>query len=279
MHRDLVREEHVDQHRRAMMFHITGAALLFASGGRLRVSWAAEVAQIASDDPRLRTERVEVDNHAGGLQSYSARPASSTAPRGSVLVIHDILGLTPHFENVARRFAVEGFGVLAPDYASRYGGTPAERGPAIEVVGMATWPEMIADTQAALAWLRAQEGANGKIAAAGYGLGASALGRAVSQAPDLAAAVLLYGRVPPLDQLEGVKAPLLLIYAGDDPAVDGDVPSYVDALKKAGLIPEVVTFPGVQHGFDDETASTRYAPEAAGFAWTKTVEFIRPKIT
>ena len=126
--------------------------------------------------------------------------------------------------------------------------------------------------------LTAQDGANGKIAAAGYGLGASALGRAVPQAPDLAAAVMLYGRVPPLDMLVGIKAPLLLIYAGDDPTVDRDVPRDLDALKKAGLAPEVVTFPGVQHGFDDETASTRYAPDAAGLAWARTLEFIRPKI-
>ena len=58
---------------------------------------SVEAVQIAPEDPRLKTGRVTVPNYAGGLQCYSARPAAQSGALGSVLVMHDILGLTPHF--------------------------------------------------------------------------------------------------------------------------------------------------------------------------------------
>ena len=239
---------------------------------------SVKAAQIAPEDPRLKTGRVTVRNYAGGLQCYSARPAAQSGALGSVLVMHDILGLTPHFEDVVRRFALEGFAALAPDYASRYGGTPPDPDPAREIVGMATWPQMIADTNAALAWLRGQDHANGKLAAVGFGLGGSALGRAVMRLSDMTAAVLLYGRVPPVEHVTDIKTPLLLIYAGEDSVVNADVPGFIDALHAAGQHPEVVTYSGARHAFDDDTQGARYAPEAAKLAWARTVEFIRPLI-
>jgi carboxymethylenebutenolidase len=237
-----------------------------------------EAVQIAPEDPRLKTGRVTVPNYAGGLQCYRARPASESGALGSVLVMHDILGLTPHYEDVARRFAIEGFAALAPDYASRYGGTPPDPDPAREIVGMATWPQMIADTNAALAWLRSQDHANGKVAAVGFGLGGSALGRAVMRLPEISAAVLLYGRVPPADHVIEIKTPLLLIYAGEDPVVNSDVPGFLDALGAAGQHPDVETYSGARHGFDDDTQGARYSPEAATLAWKRIVTFIRPLV-
>jgi len=57
----------------------------------------------------------------------------------------------------------KGFAVLAPDFASRYGGTPAEPGPAHEVVSMTSWDEWLADTRAAFNWLTKQPHSNGKV--------------------------------------------------------------------------------------------------------------------
>src|SRR5262245_8046828 len=143
---------------RRRVLSLAGEMTLLASPASLPAPVTARGAQIEPDDPRLKAGRVVVRKHAGGLQCYAARPASATAPLGSVVVMHDILGLTPHYEDIARRFALEGFAVLAPDFASRDGGTPAELDPAREVVGMVTWPEMIADTNAAIAWLKMTKG-------------------------------------------------------------------------------------------------------------------------
>lgn len=86
----------------------------------LHVSEDARAAQIAANDPRILTERVALDADWGKLDCYFARPNADTGLLPGVIVVHDKLGLTPHFEDVARRLALEGFVALAPDYASRF---------------------------------------------------------------------------------------------------------------------------------------------------------------
>src|SRR5690349_10007890 len=73
----------------------------------------AAAAQIAAEDPRIRTERVTIGAEWGKLDCYLARPKSDANLLPGVVIAHDRLGLTPHFEDVARRFAVEGFIALA----------------------------------------------------------------------------------------------------------------------------------------------------------------------
>jgi len=63
----------------------------------------------------FRAKRVAIDAPWGKLDCYFARPKADTAPLPAVIVAHDKLGLTPHFEDVARRLAIEGFIALAPD--------------------------------------------------------------------------------------------------------------------------------------------------------------------
>ena len=48
------------------------------------------------------------------VKAYLSRPASEEKFPGLIL-IHEIWGLVPHIENVADRFAAEGFAVVAPD--------------------------------------------------------------------------------------------------------------------------------------------------------------------
>jgi carboxymethylenebutenolidase len=67
---------------------------------------------------------------------------------------------------------------------------------------------------------------------------------------------------------------LLLNYAGDDQSVDAELPGFEDALKKAGVSSEMFMYEGVQHAFDDDSSSARYAPQAAKLAWFRTTEFL-----
>ncbi|WP_208249916.1 dienelactone hydrolase family protein [Rhizobium sp. T1473] len=83
------------------------------------VSEYASAPQIGNDDPRLRTERVAIDVDWGKLDCYVARPDTDTEPHPGVIVAHDKLGLTPHFEEAARRLALEGFVTSAPSIDQR----------------------------------------------------------------------------------------------------------------------------------------------------------------
>jgi carboxymethylenebutenolidase len=231
-------------------------------------------AQIAADDPRIRTERAMLDAEWGKLECYLARPQSDKAFPPGVIVAHDRLGLTPHFADVARRFAVEGFIALAPDYASRFGGTPSEPGPALEVVGMTTWPNMTADTQVALRWLK-EKGGSQHVGAAGFGLGGTAMSYSAARLPDLMAVAVYYGRPAALADIAGLKAPLLLNLAGQDQFVDPEIPGFVEAVKKAGVKFEIYTYEGTVRGFDDDSAPAHYSADAAKLAWSRTITFLK----
>ncbi len=56
----------------------------------------------------------------GPLQAYLSRP-SAASPRPAVIVIHEIYGLTPHIQDVADRFATQGYVALAPNLFTRQG--------------------------------------------------------------------------------------------------------------------------------------------------------------
>ena len=84
----------------------------------------AQAAIVADDDARLATERLGYDSPKGRINGYLARPKEK-GKRPVVLVIHENRGLNPHLEDVARRFALEGFLAYAVDLLSLLGGTPA----------------------------------------------------------------------------------------------------------------------------------------------------------
>jgi carboxymethylenebutenolidase len=231
--------------------------------------------QVSADDPRIVAEKPTIATQEKALQCYLARPASANEKRAAIIVLHDYWGMRPHFQDIARRAAAEGFVALAPDYASRFGGTPDERDPAREMVDMEEWPYMIADTQAAMQWLKQRDDTNGKLAIVGFGWGGSAVGHLATAVHDgLDAGVVFYGKAPPIEDVPAIKIPLLLNYAGDDPFVDPEVPAFVDALRKAGTVYEIFSYPGVKRAFDDDSGSANYAADAANLAWSRTVDFL-----
>ena len=83
----------------------------------------AQAAIVAPDDARLIGERASFDSPKTKINGYLVRPKSK-GRRPAVLVIHENRGLNPHLEDVARRFAAEGYLAYAVDLLSLVGGTP-----------------------------------------------------------------------------------------------------------------------------------------------------------
>ena len=65
--------------------------------------------------PDIRTREVTV----ASMPSLLAEPEGE--PRGAVLVINDVFGRSPFYENLARRLATAGFVALDPEYFFRQG--------------------------------------------------------------------------------------------------------------------------------------------------------------
>src|SRR5262249_49942368 len=70
----------------------------------------AEAQQVAPDDERLATRRLDFESPQGygKCQGYLARPAQAKHKLPLVLVVHENRGLNPHIEDIARRLALDG---------------------------------------------------------------------------------------------------------------------------------------------------------------------------
>ena len=66
----------------------------------------------------LDVATVQYPSSESQISAYLAKPKGSGKQPG-IIVVHDERGLNEHIQNVARRFASEGFVALAPDMFSR----------------------------------------------------------------------------------------------------------------------------------------------------------------
>jgi carboxymethylenebutenolidase len=65
---------------------------------------------------------------------------------------------------------------------------------------------------------------------------------------------------------------LQLHYAEKDERITSGWPAYETALKAAGVKYEAFVYPGVQHGFNNDT-TPRFDEAAAKLAWQRTIAF------
>ena len=126
---------HLTLDRRGFMRRLTalaGLATAAAAIAPLMAASSARAAIVAPDDPRLAGVWATYPGASGEMKAYVARPADATDALPCVLVIHENRGLNAHIQDVARRLALEGFLVVAPDFLSPAGGTPPDAAAAFD---------------------------------------------------------------------------------------------------------------------------------------------------
>lgn len=259
---------------------LDGAAK-FAVGGATAAGFLAalspqfaEAEQIPPTDSRISAKYVEIPSPQGNgaIRGYLVAPAKAKGKLPVVLVIHENRGLNPHIEDIARRLAVDNFIAFAPDALFPLGGYPGDEDKARELFPKLDQTKTREDFVAAAAYLKALPEGNGKVGAVGFCYGGGVTNFLATRIPDLAAAVPFYGAQPPAEEAAKIKAPLLIQYAGADDRINAGWPAYEAALKTAGVKYEVYIYPGVQHGFNNDT-TPRYDEAAAKLAWQRTTAF------
>lgn len=245
-----------------------GAAALLAT---LSPNFAA-AQQIKPDDPRLVTRRQAFPSPEGNgqVQGYLAKPAAAAGKLPAVLVIHENRGLNPHIEDVARRVALAGYVAYAPDALTPVGGYPGTEDEARALFQKLDPAKARADIVAAARGLLTLADANGKLGAVGFCWGGALASHVATQVPELAVAVPFYGGAPAAEDVARIKARLQLHYAANDERVNTTWPAYEAALKAAGTRYEMFSYPGTQHGFNNDT-TPRYDADAAKLAWERTL--------
>lgn len=271
VHGQLSRRGFLDGAARYATAGTSAAGLLAALSPRF-----AQAQQVSPTDPRLRTSRIEVPSPQGHgvLKGLLAQPAQTVAGAPAVLVIHENRGLNPHIEDVARRFAVEGYTAFAPDALAPLGGYPGDEDKARELFPKLDQARTREDFVTAHGYLKTLAGSAARVGAVGFCYGGTVVNHLATRLPDLAAGVPFYGGQPPVAEVVRIRSPLLLHYAGDDERINAGWPAYETALKAAGVLHEAHVYPGVQHGFHNDT-TPRYDAVSAKLAWERTLAFFR----
>jgi carboxymethylenebutenolidase len=256
---------------------LTGSAAAAAAILPLLRNNDAQAAIVAADDPRLVAERVAYDSPKGKINGYMVRPTAK-GKRAAIIVIQENRGLNPHIEDVARRLAVEGFLVLAPDLLSVSGGTPPDEDKARELHAKTDPKDITAAAVAAVPFVLTHPESNGNVGVVGFCFGGGVANRMAAENPELKAVVAYYGLQIPADQVPAIRAPLLLHYAELDERVNAGIAAYESALKANGKRYKIFMYPGVNHAFNNDTGGARYNKEAADLAWERTLAFFKENL-
>ena len=228
--------------------------------------------QVKFTDPDILPEYIHYPspNGHGSVRGYLVKPVNTTGKVSAVVVVHENRGLNPYIEDVARRVAKAGYIALAPDGLSSVGGYPGndEEGKVLQQKVDPT--KLMNDFFAAVEFMKQHPDASGKVGITGFCYGGGVSNAAAVVYPELACAVPFYGRQPAAADVPKIKAPILLHYAALDKNINEGWPAYEAALKANNKVYEAWIYPGVNHGFHNDS-TPRYDEAAAELAWKRTL--------
>jgi carboxymethylenebutenolidase len=263
------RREFLDRAARFAVGGMTAAAMLES----LRPDYAL-AQQVPKDDARIHAEYLPYPSPKGSgtTRGYLVRPVNGGGKLPGIVVIHENRGLNPYIEDVARRLAVENYVAFAPDALTPVGGYPGDDEKAAQLFASLDATKRTEDLLAAVPFLKSRPECNGHVGAIGFCFGGGVVNTMAVRIPDLAAAVPFYGDQPSAADTAKIRAPLLIHYAGLDERVDAGWPAWKEALDRNHVKYREYTYPGVNHGFHNDT-TPRYDEAAAKLAWSRTLAF------
>lgn len=157
------------------------------------------------------------------------------------------------------------------------GGYPGNDESGKELQATVDGAKLMNDFFAAVEWLMVHEASTGRVGITGFCYGGGVANAAAVAYPELGGAVPFYGRQPDAADVARIKCPLLIHYAALDTRVNEGWPAFETALKAAGTQYEAFIYPGVNHGFHNDS-TPRHDAAAADLAWERTVAFFRANL-
>ena len=217
------------------------------------------------------------------FRAFLARPEQRTG--AGIVILPDVRGLHPFFEELALRFAERGIDAIAIDYFGRTA-PDDDRGEDFEYmphVEQARWDHLKGDIAAAVEHLRSLPNPPRSIFTTGFCMGGRLASMSTTLGLGLAGAIPFYGwptgknrngTPAPADVADKIESDLLIFYGEKDEGITKDVrDAYDKALDKAGVQHETVVYRGAPHGFFDRHFD-EFADDSAD-AWNRTLAFIR----
>jgi len=216
---------------------------------------------------------------------FAAYAARADAPSGAgIVIIPDVRGLHPYYEELTLRFAEAGVHAVAIDFYARTAG--AEKRSA----GFEYEPHVLAldpagvdrDVAAAVDFLRTDEGGEAeRLYTVGFCIGGRISLLQARSGLDLSGVIGFYpwpvgphrsGLPAPADEAPRFGCPVLAIYGGEDAGIPAEAREAFDrALEAAGVERRTVLYEDAPHSFFDR--KSEFA-EASAAAWDEVLRFM-----
>ncbi len=207
------------------------------------------------------------------VDGYLAQPVGATSAPALVL-IHEWWGLNPHIEDIAQRFAREGYIVAAVDlYDGKLTKDATEAGALMSALNP---PSALDKLGTAIAYLRNPSNFTANVTAVGvtgfcmggvYTLLAACHNQVEAAAP-------FYGIPDELSVLKKLSCPVLFIGGEKDQWITVEKMNRLDAaLKQYGKQGEVKIYAGADHAFFNDTRPEVYSAADATDAWQAVLAF------
>ncbi len=241
--------------------------------------------------PSLLAETVTFRGHNGDSgEAYYAHPTRPGKFPG-VVVIHHLPGWDEWITEVVRKFAHHGYACISPHLYFRDGpGSPDDVGARVRGAGGVADDQVVGDVAGAMAFLRAQPNATGKVGIIGFCSGGRHAYLCACRLTTVDAIVDCWGGnvivddksqlnakrpVAPIDLTDKFGAPLLGLFGNEDQNPSADQVNRTEAvLKRLGKAYEFHRYDDAGHAFFNTTRSG-YRPEQAADGWTKVFAFLR----
>lgn len=215
--------------------------------------------------------------------AFDAPTAAPGAP--GVVILPDVRGLHPFYEELALRFSEAGIRAVAVDYYGRTAGI-ASRGDDFDFgshFAQATDETVGLDVASAVNHLRSQAaGGATSVFTVGFCFGGRISFNQAAGGQDLAGVVGFYGRVAeeepgdqtaPVVQAARYACPILGLFGGADPKITGEhVDTFRRALDASRVPNEIVVYEGAPHSFFDRVFIEQEA--VCADAWARILAFI-----
>lgn len=229
---------------------------------RAPIGSTAELVLTAADGTRFR--------------AYAAAPA--TEARAGIVILPDVRGLHPYYEDLAVRFAEAGFRAVAIDYFGRSAGL-AHRDETFDWkahIERTTSDGISQDVRAAIAHLRAESGGRPfPVFTVGFCFGGANSWRQSGEGHGLAGCIGFYGGRPMQragSAIPQMTAPLLMLLAGDDQGTSpAEFEEFAGRVRARGISVDSHTYPGAPHSYFDRSFAEHRA--ACEDSWRQILAF------
>ncbi len=228
----------------------------------------------------IRTSRIDLQVNGTGAYAFLAQPDDDAKHPGLVL-IQEWWGIEPHIQDLAQKFATEGFVVAIPDLY--HGKIATEPDDATRMVMMLRQnvDKAAQEIIGALDSVKALPNVDPKkIGLIGFCMGGFIAYTVASRYPDLAAIVAFYGAGydPTPEEVAKVNAPVLAIYGSQDHSVPPEQIQKVERLYRDQGKDITVKVYDAGHAFINPMHGAGNE-QAAAEAWPLAVNFLKEKTT